>query len=124
MDLPTPSPLSPAAESVVGLLQHKWNLLILFRLLERPHSFCQLHRGVSPISAKMLTRRLRDLRAHDLVEQRSDGGELPRMVYALTPHGEAVREFLCHLRRWGMTCWPLEERFERCRACPLLCSAQ
>lgn len=85
------------ALDVVG---DRWNLLIVRDLLIGPARFGELREGLSGIATNLLTERLRDLEAADVVERRlSDGANA--ITYALTPWGAQLREPINALVRWS-----------------------
>jgi DNA-binding HxlR family transcriptional regulator len=84
-----------AALSVVGA---RWALLIVERLLEGPQRYGDLQRDLG-VPTNMLATRLRELEA---------AGVLVRLplrhntrAYALTERGQALREAVAALGRWG-----------------------
>ena len=90
------------ALDVVG---DRWTLLVLRELALGPQRFTDLRRQLVGIPPKLLVERLDTLQAHGLVERRAvpDGS---RQVYALTEDGEAVREPLRALARFGIKFLP------------------
>ena len=92
------------ALDVVG---DRWTLLVLRELALGPQRFTDLRRELTGIPPKLLVERLDTLQAHGLVERRAvaDGS---RHVYALTEDGEAVREPLRALARFGVQFLPAE----------------
>lgn len=88
-------PVSRTLEIVGG----KWNALIIRELLGDARHFLALRRSVSPISAKVLTERLRLLEDYDIVERRFTDG---RVQYQLTERGQSLRPVLAALWQWGV----------------------
>jgi len=85
------------ALDVVG---DRWNLLIVRQLLIGPARFGELREGLSGIATNLLTDRLRDLEAADVIERRlSDDANA--ITYALTSWGEDLREPINALIRWS-----------------------
>jgi DNA-binding HxlR family transcriptional regulator len=84
-----------AALDVVGA---RWALLIVERLLEGPQRYGDLQRDLGA-GTNMLATRLRELEA---------AGVLTRLplhhntrAYALTPHGQALRDAITALSTWA-----------------------
>lgn len=85
------------------LLDGPWATLIVRELLHGPARFTQLRQALPGISAHTLTNRLRGFERHGLVTRTAFAETPPRVVYALTPLGEALREVLEAMGRWGDT---------------------
>ena len=80
----------------------RWTLLILRELSFGPHRFTDLRAALPGIASNLLTERLRDLEADDLVEQRELPAPAARTVYALTREGRRVVPVLRALARFGL----------------------
>lgn len=87
---------------VIGMIQGRWKLPILFRLYADPSiRTLQLKRDLPGISQKVLTQHLRDLAADGLV-QRIDFGEKPlRVEYGLSNMGRQLLPVLVAARRFS-----------------------
>lgn len=83
------------------LLDGPWATLIVRELLHGPMRFTQLRQALPGISAHTLTHRLRGFERNGLVTRTAYAETPPRVVYALTPLGEALREVLEAMGRWG-----------------------
>ena len=79
----------------IELLGGKWKPVILMRLEEQPRRYGELRRLIPALSDKMLSERLADLQALDLVERGGDAR------YRLTIRGESLRPLLGALHEWG-----------------------
>ena len=79
------------AVEVVG---ERWTLLIVRDMLLGAHRFNEIARGLPGISRALLSRRLRQLEAAELVRKTDDG-------YELTPAGEDLRPLVMGLAEWG-----------------------
>lgn len=86
------------ALAVVG---HKWTLLIIQDLLGGPRRFTEIQRSLGRANPKMITARLRELEAAGLVSRTTYAEVPPRVEYALTHRGRALRPVIQTLRRWG-----------------------
>ena len=93
----------PHFHAAVELIGKRWAGAILWALSERPHYFAELSLAVPGLSDRVLCQRLRELEAEGLVERSvEDGnGARPRVSYALTDKGRALRPALRELRDWA-----------------------
>lgn len=85
------------------LLDGPWATLIVRELLHGPARFTQLRKALPGISAHTLTHRLRGFERNGMVTRTAYAETPPRVVYALTPLGEALRDVLEAMGRWGET---------------------
>lgn len=86
------------ALSMVGL---KWTLLIVRDLMDGPRRFTEIERSLRRANPKMITARLRELEHAGLVLRTVYAEVPPRVTYALTPRGRALRPVIDALRGWG-----------------------
>ncbi|WP_026416673.1 crotonobetainyl-CoA--carnitine CoA-transferase [Actinomadura oligospora] len=86
------------ALDVVG---ERWTLLIVRELLTGPCRYNELQANLPGIGTNLLAERLRFLVDIGLVRQRARDGSKVRM-YELTAQGEALREPVLALARWGL----------------------
>lgn len=85
------------------LLDGPWATLIVRELLHGPARFTEIRKALPGLSAHTLTHRLRGFERNGLVTRTVHAESPPRVVYALTPLGEALREVLEAMGRWGDT---------------------
>ncbi|MDO1516026.1 MULTISPECIES: helix-turn-helix domain-containing protein [unclassified Neisseria] len=85
------------------LLDGPWATLIVRELLEGPLRFNDLREALPGISAHTLSHRLKQFERYGIVTRTVFAETPPRVVYALTPLGEALRDVLAAMRRWGDT---------------------
>ncbi|ACT06038.1 transcriptional regulator, HxlR family [Dickeya chrysanthemi Ech1591] len=83
------------------LLDGPWATLIIRELLPGPRRFTELRDALPGISAHTLTHRLKRFERHGLVTRTAYAETPPRVVYALTPLGERLRDVLEAMRTWG-----------------------
>jgi DNA-binding HxlR family transcriptional regulator len=93
----------PHFHHAVELVGRRWAGAILWALSERPHYFAELSLAVPGMSDRLLSQRLRELEGEGLVARTvEDGnGSRPRVSYALTEKGQALRPTLEELKRWA-----------------------
>ncbi len=84
-----------------GFLGKRWNGVILGTLMEGAASFSELRRGVTGISDSVLSERLSELCAADLVSRTVDEGPPVAVAYALTESGTALLPALTELTSWA-----------------------
>jgi DNA-binding HxlR family transcriptional regulator len=87
--------------SALAIVGHKWSLLILQDLIGGPRRFTEIERSLGGANPKMVVARLRELEAAGLVSRTTYAEVPPRVEYALTGHGRAIRPSIEALRRWG-----------------------
>jgi DNA-binding HxlR family transcriptional regulator len=85
----------------VELIGKRWAGAIIWALSERPHFFAELSQIVPGLSDRLLSRRLRELEAEDMVKRSVHAGTPPRVSYALTKKGKALRPAIRELRAWA-----------------------
>ena len=90
-------------ERFLLLINGPWATLIVRELLDGPRRFTELREALSGISAHTLTHRLRRFEAHGLVTRTVHAEIPPRVVYALTPLGETLRDILYAMNSWGQS---------------------
>lgn len=93
---------------VLDLISSKWSVLILRELLLGNRRTHELQEALPGISRKVLTQRLRELEAYDLVERRVYPEVPPHVEYALTPKGRELEPVMQSLYAVGHK-WLAEE---------------
>src|SRR3954464_10582838 len=88
----------------------KWALLIVEELLAGARRFTEIERALGEANPKMVTARLRELEAAGLVSRRTYAEVPPRVEYALTARGRALRPAIEALRRFGSRTSPSRSR--------------
>jgi len=85
------------------VLSGKWKIPIIIALSQGNFRFRELHRQVSGITTRMLSKELKELELHGLVT-RTVYDSLPVSVdYELTPHGKSLKPVMDALYKWGVT---------------------
>jgi DNA-binding HxlR family transcriptional regulator len=89
------------AESALDLLSGKWRPMIIFWLMDGPLRFNELQRRLGGITHRTLSKTLKEMEAGGLIT-RNDYGEIPpRVDYALTPDGAALKPVLEAMEVWA-----------------------
>lgn len=84
----------------VELIGEKWAFLILRGALNGLQHFEEFQAGLG-IARNILSDRLAKLVAGEILERSSDSSDRRKVVYALTPKGEALLPVMLALRQWG-----------------------
>ncbi|HEU4736992.1 MAG TPA: helix-turn-helix domain-containing protein [Solirubrobacterales bacterium] len=87
----------------------RWTLLIVRELSLGPLRFSALARSVGGAPTDVLTKRLRDLERHGIVERRELDPLSSTTVYELTELGRGLEGPMIELSRWGMGLQKLED---------------
>jgi DNA-binding HxlR family transcriptional regulator len=98
----TAAHVCPHFHAAVELIGKRWAGAILWALAERPHYFAELTLAVPKVSDRLLCQRLRELEAEGLVERSVEANaSRPRVSYALTEKGRALRPAIRELHDWA-----------------------
>jgi DNA-binding HxlR family transcriptional regulator len=93
----------PEIEATLAVLSGKWKILILWQLMRRECRFNELRRAIKGVSQHMLTTQLRDLERHGIITRTIFPEVPPRVEYALSEHGESLKNVIRTLATWGHT---------------------
>jgi DNA-binding HxlR family transcriptional regulator len=88
------------AREIFSDVANKWALLIIEALGERTLRFSELRNEVEGISHKMLTQNLRMLERYGLLDRTVHPTVPPRVEYALTEAGRALRATVDAMCDW------------------------
>jgi len=84
-----------------GLISGKWKLEILWLLNQRVHRFGELRRAIPEVTQHMLTAKLRELEADDLVRRTVYAEVPPRVEYEITDAARQLRPVFEAILRWA-----------------------
>lgn len=93
-----------AMRDTLDVLGGKWKLLILHYLMTRDHqvnTFKKMQREIIGISAKMLTKELKDLEANKMVNREVLNTRPISVEYSITDYGRTSQEIIEKLVEWG-----------------------
>ena len=90
-----------ALTQAFGLLGKRWNGVILGSLIERPAGFSEIRRALGGISDSVLSERLSELVAADLLIREVDPGPPVGVRYRLAESGVALVPVLQDLMVWA-----------------------
>jgi DNA-binding HxlR family transcriptional regulator len=97
----TPHACDSALKRAFEFLGKRWSGVILGTLAAGPVGFSELRRSVVGISDSMLSERLAELTAANLVQRTVDQGPPLAVEYRLAPAGEALLPVLQGLTTWA-----------------------
>jgi DNA-binding HxlR family transcriptional regulator len=98
-------------ETTIHAIGGRWKVLVIHYLLDGPQRFGQLSRLLQGISARTLTRQLRELEASGILHRHVHQQIPPKVEYSLTPLGQRLKPILFAMHDWA-------EEFEKLRASP------
>lgn len=91
------------AEITLDFIAGKWRPMIVYWLLQETLRFNQLQRKLGKVTHRTLARTLREMEAEALIV-RTDYGEIPpRVDYALTGKGRALKPVFDAMEIWAVT---------------------
>lgn len=93
--------VSCPVETTIAAIGGRWKVLVIHHLLEGTQRFGQLARRLGGISARTLTRQLRELEASGVIARRVHQLIPPKVEYSLTPLGRQLEPVLYAMHAWG-----------------------
>ncbi|MCK9247788.1 MAG: helix-turn-helix transcriptional regulator [Solirubrobacteraceae bacterium] len=101
-DTDDPGCCCPRYHSAVELIGRRWSGAIIAVLLDDgPHRFSALRARVPGVSDRVLSQRMKELEAEQVVVRTVHAGPPVRVEYELTAKGRALRPAVDALSRWG-----------------------
>ncbi|HYI99331.1 MAG TPA: helix-turn-helix domain-containing protein [Thermoleophilaceae bacterium] len=97
------SPCCSLYHHAVELVGKRWTGAILLVLMDGPLRFCEIRELVPDVSDRLLSERLKELEAEDVVARRVYDETPVRVEYSLTPKGQALKPALTALKSWSHT---------------------
>lgn len=94
-----------ALRDCLDVLGGKWKLIILRYLINREQQeihFKKIERGLEGISAKMLSKELKELEDNLLVCRKVDENHGNKVFYSITAYGKTVVPLTTQLVEWGI----------------------
>jgi DNA-binding HxlR family transcriptional regulator len=85
----------------VELIGKRWTGAIVIVLLDGPLRFSEIRHLVPDLSDRLLSERLKELEAEDIVERRVLDGSPVRVEYTLTGKGMALEPAVRALKSWA-----------------------
>ncbi|MCI0491486.1 MAG: helix-turn-helix transcriptional regulator [Planctomycetes bacterium] len=88
-------------ETTIEAIGGRWKVLIIHHLLEGTKRFGELTRLLDGVSARTLTRQLRELAESGVIERYVHQQIPPKVDYSLTPLGRKLAPILYAMHEWG-----------------------
>lgn len=90
-----------AVADAMDILSGKWKVSIIGSLRFGKRRFKDLQRDIGGITAKMLSKELRDLEMNELVSRKVYDTKPVSVEYELTPYGHSLDKVILELATWG-----------------------
>lgn len=91
-----------AVRDALDILSGKWKLPIIITLTYGSTRFKEIERKVDGITAKMLSKELKDLEINKLVSRTVYDTTPVTVEYALTDYGSSLKDIISALHQWGV----------------------
>jgi DNA-binding HxlR family transcriptional regulator len=89
-------------QDALYVLNGKWKLPIIIALIHGNKRFKELHKEIKGITAKMLSKELKELEINSLVKRTVYDTMPVTIEYELTEYGTTLDEVIIALRDWGL----------------------
>jgi DNA-binding HxlR family transcriptional regulator len=88
-------------ETTLHVIGGQWKVMVLHYLLDGAMRFGELQRSLRGISARTLTKQLRELERDGVIHLEVHAQIPPKVEYWLTPLGKRLKPALLAMHRWG-----------------------
>lgn len=92
--------ICPRFEKALKVLNHRWNTLLIFRLLDGPQRYSVIKNQLN-ISSRVLTERLKELEIEEIVIRTVIPSTPVIIEYELTEKGYALAPVLKAIEQWS-----------------------
>src|SRR5687768_10440150 len=93
--------VSCPVETTIEAIGGRWKVLVIYRLLGGTKRFGELVRLLEGVSARTLTRQLRELADSGIISRYVHRQIPPKVDYSLTPLGHKLTPILYAMHDWG-----------------------
>ena len=93
--------VSCPVETTIAAIGGRWKVLVIHHLLEGTQRFGELTRLLGGVSARTLTRQLRELEECGIIDRHVHQQVPPKVEYSLTPLGRELEPLLYAMHAWG-----------------------
>lgn len=100
-------------ESAIAAIGGRWKVLVIHHLLEGTKRFGELTRLLKGVSARTLTRQLRELEDSGVIHRVVHQQIPPKVEYSLTPLGWKLEPILLAMHDWGLAVEKTRARAKR-----------
>jgi DNA-binding HxlR family transcriptional regulator len=83
------------------VLNGKWKLPLIFTLTESPKRFGELQKVLEGITARTLTKELKELEANEFLIRKVQATTPVTIIYEATSYSDSLQPVLYELRDWG-----------------------
>lgn len=90
-----------SVERTLSLIDGKWKIVVLYKLLRGTLRFNELRRLIPSVTQRMLTHQLRELEADGLIVRTVYAQVPPRVEYSLSVRGRSLEPVLIAMKEWG-----------------------
>ena len=104
--------ISCPVETTLKVIGGRWKVLIIHYLIADTKRFGELTRSLGSISARTLSKQLRELEEDGVVDRKDFREIPPKVEYSLTPLGKTLEPVLRSMEAWGLA---VEKRGRRTR---------
>lgn len=88
-------------ETTLKVIGGRWKVLIIHHLLEGTKRFGELTRALGSISARTLSKQLRELEEDGVIDRNDFGDIPPRVEYSVSTLGTTLKPVLKAMEAWG-----------------------
>lgn len=91
----------PKFHEAIELVGKRWTGAIISVLMDGPRRFCELQEAVPGLHDRLLSERLKELEAEDIVVRRVYPETPVRIAYELTAKGRDLERVVAEVQRWA-----------------------
>jgi DNA-binding HxlR family transcriptional regulator len=88
-------------EATFKVIGGKWKAILIYYLIDEPKRFKDLMNLLETVSARMLTKQLKELEADGIIKRTFFAEIPPRVEYSLTDYGKTLLPVINAICRWG-----------------------
>jgi DNA-binding HxlR family transcriptional regulator len=88
-------------DRVVEIIGNKGNLIIIWHLRTGLLRFTELQNRMCKVNSKTITKHLRDLERHEIINRQVYAEVPPRVEYSLTDRGKTLLPIIESMLEWG-----------------------
>lgn len=89
------------AEATIAIIGGKWKCQIIHVLQSGTKRYGELRKTMPDVTQRVLTRKLREMEEHGIIQRKVYAEVPPKTEYSLTEKGKALDAALGELERWS-----------------------